>query len=49
MAQGPFQYLFARHDLLAYRPEHLQLLEEVDGLEDLRLLRDLFLRFHRRH
>lgn len=49
MAQGPFQYLFARHDLINFRPQHLQLLEEVDGLEDLRLLRELFLRFHRRH
>jgi len=49
MAQGPFQFLFARHDLLNYRPDHLLLLEEVDGLEDLRLLRQLFLRFHRRH
>lgn len=49
MAEAPFQFLFARHDLLNYHPEHLRLLETIDELDDLRLLRQLFLRFHRRH
>ncbi len=49
MAQAPFQFLFAQHDLVNYQPSHLQLLNHLDGVEDLRLLRQLFLRFHRRH
>ncbi|WP_254968261.1 hypothetical protein [Cyanobium sp. CH-040] len=49
MQQSPFQHLFLRHDLRNYRREHLELLHDVDGLEDLRLLRELYLRFHRRH
>ena len=49
MGQGPFQYLFVKYDLQNFNRDHLQLLEEIDGLEDLKLLRELYLRFHRRH
>lgn len=49
MGQGPFQYLFVKHDLKNFNRDHLQLLEAIDGLEDLKLLRELYLRFHRRH
>ncbi|MFO8236772.1 MAG: hypothetical protein R6U00_00675 [Prochlorococcaceae cyanobacterium] len=49
MGQGPFQYLFVNYDLKTFNSDHLKLLEEIDGLEDLQLLRELYLRFHRRH
>ncbi len=49
MHQAPFQHLFRQHDLQNFRSEHLELLQEVDGLEDLRLLRELYLPHHRRH
>lgn len=49
MQQRPFQYLFVKHDLQAFTSEHIKLLEEVDELEDLSLLRELYLHFHRRH
>jgi hypothetical protein len=49
MGQRPFQYLFVKHDLMNFNSNHLKLLEEIDGLEDLRLLRELYLRFHRSH
>jgi len=49
MTQRPFQYLFLHHDLRNYCRQHFELLHDIDGLEDLRLLRELYLRFHRRH
>ncbi len=49
MGQGPFQHLFVKHDLQNFHSDHLKLLEDIDGLKDLRLLRELCLRFHRSH
>jgi hypothetical protein len=49
MGQGPFQHLFVKYDLKNFNSDHLKLVEDIDGLEDLRLLRELYLRFHRRH
>lgn len=49
MASSAFQHLFRQHDLQHYQRSHFALLEEIDGLEDLRLLRELCLRFHRKH
>jgi hypothetical protein len=44
-----FRYLFANWDDNHYKPTHFNLLETIDGIQDLRLLRELTLEQHRRN